>query len=128
MMDNLKKVLIIDDDKIHLSIIESMLEAEYEVISVNSGKAALNYLLKGLVPDIILLDILMPNMDGWETFHRLRAISLLEDVPVAFFTSVHGLADEERARGLGASDFIKKPCDREELIKKIEALTEPQSA
>ena len=118
-----KKVLVVDDDSIHLEIVRAMLEEEYTVITVNSGKAALQYLLDGILPDIIFLDILMPDMNGWETFHRLKAISFLHNVPIAFFTALSGKDEEEKARNLGASDFIRKPCEREELIRKIELLT-----
>jgi CheY-like chemotaxis protein len=65
-----KKILLVDDDEIHLAIAEEMLKSKYEIITVTSGKAAVTKLLQGLTPDLILLDILMPNMDGWEIFNR----------------------------------------------------------
>jgi CheY-like chemotaxis protein len=79
-MDNIngkKKILLVDDDEIQLSITKAILENDYEIIQTQSGKEALGYLYKGLVPDLILLDIIMPEMDGWETFNRIKSVSLL---------------------------------------------------
>ena len=126
-MDSLKKtrrILFIDDDEVILSIAEIMLETEYEIITAKSGKEALNYLLQGVVPDLILLDVLMPDMDGWETYNRLRAISFLQDVPIAFVTSLDGLNEKNHALEIGAADYILKPFKRQDLIKKIEVLIE----
>ena len=117
-----KKILLVDDDELHISIAVDMLKEEYEVIPIKSGKETLEYLLQGFVPDLILLDILMPNMDGWETFNRIRAISFLRDIPVAFLTSLHEESDEKHAQEIGAADFIKKPYEREDLLKRIEII------
>ena len=117
-----KKVLFVDDDEIHLTIVSEMLEQEYEVFTAKSGQEALSLILKGLEPDIILLDILMPKMDGWEVFYKLRTMSLLDNIPIAFFTSLEGSEEEERARIMGVDDYIKKPCERRDLIQKIEGV------
>jgi len=118
-----KKILFVDDDEIFLSIVENMLKGEYEIITAKSGKEALDCLLKGPVPNLVLLDIVMPQMDGWETFNKIKGISLLKDVPVAFLTSVGNTNDVNHANEIGAADYIYKPCKREDLINRIEALT-----
>jgi len=121
-MDKQKKILLVDDDEIHLSMLENILKEKYEVITAKSGKDALEYLLKGVVPNLILLDILMPNLDGWETFNKLRAISFLQDVPIVFLTSVVESTEVERAHEIGAADYITKPYDRNDLLNRIEKI------
>ena len=121
-MDKPKKIFLVDDDEIHLTMLESILKDKYEVIAAKSGKDALEYMLSGVVPNLILLDILMPNLDGWETFNRLRAISFLQDVPIVFLTSVSESAEVEHAQEIGAADYITKPYNRDDLLVRIEKI------
>jgi CheY-like chemotaxis protein len=116
------KILIVDDDKISLSIAEAILKNNHEIKTAKSGEGAIYYLYHGYFPDLILLDILMPKMDGWETFNRIRAISYLQDIPVAFLTSINETADKELARKIGAADFISKPYDSTVLLKRIDKI------
>lgn len=117
------KILLVDDDEFHLSIAEEMLKNDYIVITAQSGKKAIELLSKGLIPNIILLDVLMPEMDGWETLARIKAISCLHNASIAFLTSLKGgIAEERHAKELGADAFISKHISKEELIKKVEAL------
>jgi CheY-like chemotaxis protein len=117
-----RKLLLVDDDEIHLSITGNMLKSEYEIITAKSGKEALGYLLKGVVPSLILLDIIMPNMDGWETYNRIRGISLLRDVPIAFLTSLDGKEEAQQAQEMGAADFIPKTCKKEEFLTRVDTI------
>ena len=117
-----RKLLLVDDDEIHLSITGNMLKSVYEIITAKSGKEALGYLLKGFVPDLILLDIIMPNMDGWETYNRIRGISLLRDVPIAFFSSLDGKDEAQQAQEMGAADYIPKSCKKEEFLTRIDSI------
>ncbi|MDR1802300.1 MAG: response regulator [Treponema sp.] len=117
-----RKLLLVDDDEIHLAITGNMLKGEYEIITAKSGKEALGHLLKGVVPDLILLDIIMPNMDGWETYNRIRGISLLRDVPIAFLTSLDGKDEVQQAHEMGAADFIPKSCQKEEFLTRIDTI------
>jgi CheY-like chemotaxis protein len=119
-MGEMKKILVVDDDEIHLSMAETMLKSHYEVITTKSGKEALEYLFKGAAPDLILLDILMPDLDGWETFNRLKAISFLKEVPIVFLTSVTESAEVQHAQEIGAADYITKPYKKSELLGRIE--------
>lgn len=122
MLAERETILIVDDNEIMLEASKTVLENEYEVVAAKSGKEALDYMLRGPAPDLILLDIIMPNLDGWETFNRLKAISCLRDVPIAFLTSVSSAAAEERAFKMGAAGFIKKPCGEENLKNRIKSL------
>ena len=105
-----KKILLVDDDETHLSMAELILEDDYDIYKAMSGTEALKYLVNNeLTPDLILLDIIMPIMDGWELFNRIKAISLLKNVPIVFVTSMDGEKERKRAREMGAKDYITKP-------------------
>jgi CheY-like chemotaxis protein len=118
-----KTVLIVDDDEFHLTMTKSILSEDYEVVAAKSGQAALNLFVHGLVPHLVLLDLTMPDMDGWETYERIKEISNLYYVPIAFFTSSDDPDDINRAREMGVADFIKKPVKRNEFLERVEALT-----
>jgi DNA-binding response OmpR family regulator len=119
-----KRILLIDDDEIQHQIAENMLNSEYEVFKAKSGNDALGYLYNGsFVPHLILLDILMPEMDGWEVFNRIKALSLLKNVPIIFVTSVNTTEEEKRAYEIGAADFITKPFTKDDLLERIKKIT-----
>ena len=122
-VENKKIVLMVDDDEIHLLTAELCLREEYEVFKTKSGDEALKLLVKDkIVPDIILLDIIMPVMDGWDVFGKIKGISILKNVPILFLTSADGEAERRKARDIGAVDYITKPFNVELLkstIKKI---------
>lgn len=117
-----KRVLLVDDDKIYLSLIGNILKNKYEVITANSGKDAMGHLRKGVIPDLILLDILMPAMDGWEVFIRIKAMNSLQDVPVVFLTSIIETAEVKHAQEMGAADYITKPYKIDDLLNRIERI------
>jgi CheY-like chemotaxis protein len=115
-----KLILLVDDDEIHLAITESELKDEYEVVMVKSGEEALEFLGKSqTIPDLILLDILMPTMDGWEVFDKINDSATLKLTPIMFYTSLDEESAKEKAYELGAFDYITKPCDQSVLHNKI---------
>ena len=115
-----KIILLVDDDEIHLSITESELKDEYEVVMVRSGEEALEYLGKSqTIPDLILLDILMPMMDGWVVFDKINDIAALKFTPIMFYTSLDEESAKEKAYEIGAFDYITKPCEQSVLLNKI---------
>jgi PleD family two-component response regulator len=114
-----QKILIVDDDNIILVMVESALKEEYSVSVAASGKEALGIFYQGLVPQLILLDIVMPEMDGWDTYNRIKAISKLHDTPIAFFASLDDPKNIQRAREMGAVDYIKKPIKKTELLDRV---------
>jgi methyl-accepting chemotaxis protein len=113
------KVLIVDDDVIHLEMVGTVLLNNYDVTTAKSGKEALGLFYQGLVPHLILLDLIMPDMDGWNTYSRIKAISGLHEIPIAFFTASNDPKDIQHAREMGAVDYIKKPYDKDDLIRRI---------
>jgi CheY-like chemotaxis protein len=117
--DEKRKILLVDDDSAHLNATRSMLEDIYEVSTAKSGHDALVLFFQGLVPDLILLDLVMPEMDGWDTFDRIKAISGIHLFPIAFLTSSEDPQDRTRAKQIGAVDFIEKPIGKTELLERI---------
>jgi|TergutMp193P3_1026864.scaffolds.fasta_scaffold00793_2 CheY-like chemotaxis protein len=115
-----KLILLVDDDEIQLAITESELKDEYEVVMVKSGKEAFEFLGKShIIPDLVLLDILMPEMDGWEVFDNINDIANLKLTPIMFYTSLDEESAKEKAYELGAFDYITKPCEQSVLLEKI---------
>jgi len=117
--DEKRKILIVDDDNIHLEMVEAVLSNDYDVSNAQSGKEALNLFYQGLVPQLILLDLIMPDMDGWNTYNRIKAISGLHDIPIAFFTVSNDPKDIQHAKEIGAVDYIKKPYDKDDLLQRV---------
>jgi len=117
--DEKQKILVVDDDDIDLEMVEAVLQNDYEVTTTKSGKEAMNLFYQGLVPQLILLDLIMPEMDGWDTYKRIKAISSLHDIPIALFTSSGDPKDIQHAHEIGAVDYIKKPYERDDLLNRI---------
>jgi len=120
--DEKQKILIVDDDVVHLEMAKAMLQDEYDISIANSGKEALAMFYQGLVPNLILLDLIMPDMDGWDTYKRIKAISNLHETPIAFFTSSTDSKDIQKAHEIGAIDYIKKPLNRDILKNRIASI------
>jgi len=119
---NKKKIMIVDDEPDVAFTVEHNLKNfsnEYEVIISESGKKCLDSLKKGIIPDLILLDIMMPDMNGWEVFNKLKENSLWENIPIIFLTARVDRTAENAGSFLG-DDYIEKPYDPKDLIKRIE--------
>ena len=115
----MKKILVVDDDIVSLKSIKSMLSGDYKVIAVNSAEDALEY-LKGEIPDLILLDIMMPEIDGFEMMERLSSDKRTEDIPVIFITADEDKDKELQGLTLGAMDFVTKPFEPRIVLSRIE--------
>ena len=102
-------ILIVDDNRDNLTVIGGLLKGEYHVRVANSGERALQVAVTQPIPDLILLDIMMPGMDGYETLRHLRQIPETRDIPVIFVTAMSADEDEEAGLGLGAVDYVTKP-------------------
>jgi DNA-binding NarL/FixJ family response regulator len=114
------RILIIDDDTGFLELAEKMLARHYEVSLAKSGEQALEYLDRGASPDLILLDIDMPGMNGYETLKEIKALDGLEALPVVFLTGLAETEAELRGLELGAVDYITKPFVKDILLKRLE--------
>jgi putative two-component system response regulator len=102
-------VLVVDDMPENLAVLGGFLQPEYRVRVANSGRRALEVAAAVPRPDLILLDIMMPGLDGHEVLRRLRADAKTRDIPVIFVTAMEDAADEEQGFALGAVDYIHKP-------------------
>lgn len=105
----LTSVLIVDDTPQNLTILGELLQPFYQVRVANSGERALRIVSTLPRPDIILLDVMMPGMDGYAVLERLRAGRETRDIPVIFITAMNAVEDETRGFALGAVDYISKP-------------------
>jgi PleD family two-component response regulator len=111
-------ILVVDDAAENLMIMESILATDYSLKLFKESSEALEYAFAN-PPDLILLDIMMPNIDGFETCRRLKANPKLADIPVIFITSKNEDEYEERGFSVGASDFIHKPINAPILIARV---------
>jgi|Deesub1362B_J571_1020462.scaffolds.fasta_scaffold01659_6 putative two-component system response regulator len=113
------KVLVVDDERDMLRLVKNILSGEFEVIEAESGEKALK-LVENEMPDIVLLDIMMPGMDGWDFLEKFRKLRGAEKVPVIIF-SIRSEASEVLS-GMaveGVVDYITKPFDPEDLKIRI---------
>jgi response regulator RpfG family c-di-GMP phosphodiesterase len=107
-----KTVLIVDDDKANIIALTHILSADYTIYAAKNGRDCIKLALKYL-PDIILLDIVMPKMNGYETIAELRKSEKTKAIPVIFITGLNDSDNEEKGLALGASDYITKPFSRD---------------
>ena len=115
-----KKILVIDDDPIFRRLVEQVLiQKEYEVLKAGSGQEGLRLMFDHR-PDLVLLDVVMPGIDGWQTCSRIREIS---DIPIIMLTGKQK-SEEDIVRGLdyGADDYITKPIGNRELVARVRAV------
>jgi DNA-binding response OmpR family regulator len=119
-----KKILVVDDEPHTVKMVESRLKANgFDVITAGNGKEGLEKAQKE-IPDLILLDILMPEMNGHETLSRLKESAETKNIPVIMFTSKGQVEDVERSSYAGAVDYIIKPFDPIAMLDKIKKVLE----
>lgn len=102
------KILIVDDSAENIHILIETLKSDYNIIPARNGDTALDK-ARAAIPDLVLLDIIMPGMDGYEVCRRLKADDETKNIPVVFITSKSDAMDETKAFNLGAVDYITKP-------------------
>ena len=112
-------ILIVDDDVTNLAILNRLLKPTYQVRAARSGPAALRAASSAPVPDLILLDIMMPDMSGYEVLQGLRAERATAEIPVIFMTALSAITDEQLGFKLGAADYITKPFQPEILLARV---------
>jgi len=116
------RILAVDDNKQNLTLLERALtSAQYEVITAEDGPTALK-LIDSEAPDLVLLDVMMPVMSGYEVCKRIRANEATCLLPVVMLTALTDVADRIRGIEAGADDFLSKPVNREELLTRVKSL------
>jgi len=113
-----KKILVVDDTDLNRDLVVQLLEDEYDIVIAENGEDALGK-TESERPDLILMDLGMPVMDGWEATRRLKANDDLRHIPVIAVTSHAMVGDEIEARKAGCDDYLPKPIDEDLLIMKI---------
>ncbi len=121
-------VLIVDDAPENLAVLSEVLSPHFRVRAANSGARALRVAASDPRPDLVLLDIMMPEMDGHAVLERLRADPATRDVPVIFVTAMDAVADEEKGLALGAVDYITKPIQPAIVLARVRAHLELKQA
>lgn len=116
----MKKILLVDDEVDILEFLKYNLEQEgFEVLVSTNGKDALKKIFQN--PDLIVLDIMMPGMDGFELYQQIKNNKSTQDIPIIFLTAKSGETDEIKGLDLGASDYIQKPISPKKLIARIKS-------
>jgi putative two-component system response regulator len=118
-MSDRKTVLIIDDTPLNIKILSDALKDIYRILVAPNGERGLELARGENSPDVILLDIMMPGMDGFEVCKRLKSDTATSGIPVMFITAMEKGADEKKGRELGAADFVFKPFSIPDLKKRI---------
>jgi len=113
-----KKILAVDDNSAYLTICKKILKKFYDVYTVLSAEQMFD-LLKQIKPDLILLDVLMPVMNGYEAARKLKSIEEFREIPVIFLTGIHDVQNEIEGFNIGAADYIHKPFNNSLLLQRI---------
>lgn len=120
LSSQLYRILVVDDLADNLFLLQTVLETEgYEVDTADSGSSALAK-IKAVPPDLLLLDIMMPDMNGYEVTRRIRQNDRLPFIPILLVTA-HDEATATQGLDVGANDFIRKPIDADELLARVRA-------
>jgi CheY-like chemotaxis protein len=114
----LKTVLIVEDVDLNRDLLVQLLEDDYRLVLAEDGVSALERAAETM-PDLILMDLSLPRMDGWEATRRLKADERLARIPVIVLSAHAMRGDEERARASGCNDFLTKPIDETLLYQKL---------
>ena len=118
-MNQKSKVLIVDDEPFNVDYIEQQLEdLNYQLISASNGREALDK-IHSEQPDLVLLDLMMPVLDGFAVLTQMKADPLLRDIPVIIISAEHDSKSVVKGMKQGAEDYLTKPVDEALLIKKL---------
>ncbi len=126
----MKKILVVDDEPLNINILVDLLKDNYKMMAAKNGKQALKAARSSNKPDLILLDIMMPEMDGYEVCSILKEDSATKDIPVMFVSAMNEDSDETKGFELGAVDYITKPISPRILQARVQthlALTQQAS-
>lgn len=122
MVTQPKKILCVDDDALNIQLIEGILAGEgYTILSARDGNTALSILEGGEI-DLVLLDVVMPDIDGFEVCRRIKSDERLRHIPIIMLTALSARSDRIRGIGEGAEDFIHKPFCDEEVVTRVRML------
>lgn len=113
------KILVIDDEKSIRFIIEKTLKAEFDTVALSNGQEGLDYLESGYFPDLIICDLVMPNLNGFEFLERIKTSGFFDDIPIMILSGREWSKDKIKCFDLGAEDYMVKPFSPDELIARV---------
>ena len=114
----MKKILVVEDIEFNRELLVQLLEDAYEVVTANDGAAGIET-AEEVLPDLILMDLSLPVIDGWEATRRIKSNDRLKHIPVVAVTAHAMQGDEEKARSAGCDDYLTKPIDEDLLLEKL---------
>ena len=114
----MKKILVVEDVDVNRDLVVQLLEDEYEVIEAVNGEEAVTLAGKER-PDLILMDLSLPVMDGWEATRQIKGQDDLRSIPIIALTAHAMKGDEEKAKEAGCDDYLPKPIDEDDLFAKM---------
>src|SRR3954447_5902583 len=114
----MKRILIVEDVHLNRDLLVQLLEEEYELLTAADGAAGVE-LARRERPDLILMDLSLPVLDGWEATRRLKADAATRAIPVIALTAHAMRGEEERARACGCDDYLTKPIDEDRLFERL---------
>jgi len=117
-----EEILIIDDQPIMLKLLEQILKDRYQVVALENGKEALEWMYSGNIPDLVVADLNMPEIDGFEYIQRIRESGFFYDVPLIVLSGEESSTERIKCLKLGANDYLIKPFNPEELRLRIDNL------
>jgi CheY-like chemotaxis protein len=115
----MKTILIVEDVEFNLDLLVQLLEDDYAILTAADGAAGIE-LAERAYPDLILMDLSLPVIDGWEATRRLKASVALRHIPIIALTAHAMSGDEEKARAAGCDDYLSKPIDEDLLFAKLQ--------
>lgn len=127
MSDSLKQVLVIDDEPIMRKLLMQILKDKHEVILKENGREALEWMYSGNIPDLVVADLNMPEIDGFEYIEKVRESGFFSDVPLIVLSGEESSAERIKCLKLGANDYLIKPFNPEELGLRIDNLIKLRS-
>jgi len=114
----MKRVLIVEDVELNRDLLVQLLEEDYELLTATNGAAGVE-LAERERPDLILMDLSLPVVDGWEATRRIKANPALRHIPIIALTAHAMMGDEDKARAAGCDDYLSKPIDEDLLFEKL---------
>ncbi len=114
----MKKILIVEDVEFNRDLVVQLLEDDYMILTATDGKAGVE-LAERERPDLILMDLSLPGVDGWEATRRIKAKEALRHIPIIALTAHAMRGDAEKARACGCNDYLSKPIDEDLLFEKL---------
>ena len=120
-MDKRFRILVVDDETVNIKVISSAFQGEYDVLTALNGHDAISQ-LKEIKPDLILLDVMMPDVNGFDVCKIIKANPLYADIPVIFLTAMNTHEGAHQGLAFGGIDYLAKPVANTELIRAVEAI------